>query len=77
MTPEQIKEKLDKYFGMTSSAKWKGVSTRRYILTYLSPTGVELFSLEIFSSAGEWLLGSITHSLSSQLEHLNNVVLSI
>lgn len=72
MTPEQIKAKLDKYFGMKSFLHYR---LKRRVLTYMSPTNnIELFSIELFNSEADgWRVGSITHSLSGQLEHLNDI----
>jgi hypothetical protein len=73
MSPEQIQEKLDKFFGLKSFLEYRG---KRRILYYPSPTNnIELFHLELFNSDTDgWTLGSITHSLSGHLEHLNQLI---
>jgi hypothetical protein len=75
---EMLKEVLDRYFFLKSEYGPTGkFSDRRKLLIYHSPSGVELFRIEIRLSDGLWLFSSITHTLSSQVHQLQDLCMGV
>lgn len=72
MTARMIIEALDKYFFLKSEVIHDSKG-RKKTLVYRSPSGVELFRVELRLSEDTWKFSSLTHTLSSQVHELQDL----